>query len=64
MIAGLGFGELALVFLVVLLLFGARRLPEIASSLGVSIRQFRAAVTSSDETGALPPPGEDPPPPA
>lgn len=55
MIAGLGFGELVLVFLVVLLLFGAKRLPEIASALGLSIRQFRASFSADDPPGALPP---------
>jgi len=33
--------ELILILLVVLLLFGAKRLPEIARSLGQSIREFK-----------------------
>ena len=36
--------ELALIFLVVLLLFGAKRLPDIAQGLGKGIREFKSAV--------------------
>ena len=41
---GLGMGELVLIFLVVLLLFGAKRLPEIGSALGKGIREFKGSV--------------------
>ena len=40
---GIGAQELLLIFLIVLLLFGARRLPEVGKSLGQGIRQFRSA---------------------
>lgn len=40
----LGVGEMILVFLVVLLLFGAKRLPEIGTSLGKGIREFKSSV--------------------
>jgi len=43
-IGGLGMGEMLLIFLVVLLLFGAKRLPEIGSSLGKGIREFKSSV--------------------
>ncbi len=36
--------ELILIFLVVLILFGAKRLPELARGLGQSIREFKGAV--------------------
>jgi sec-independent protein translocase protein TatA len=36
--------ELMLIFLVVLLLFGAKRLPEIGSSLGKGIREFKGSI--------------------
>jgi len=39
-----GVQELLLVFLVALLLFGAKRLPEIGSSLGKGIREFKGSV--------------------
>jgi len=41
---GLGMGEIVLIFLVVLLLFGAKRLPEIGSALGKGIREFKGSV--------------------
>lgn len=44
MFGGLGMGELVLIFLVVLLLFGAKRLPEIGSSLGKGIREFKGSL--------------------
>ena len=43
-IGGLGMWEILLIFLVVLLLFGAKRLPEIGSSLGRGIREFKGSV--------------------
>ncbi len=41
----LGATEILLIFLVVLLLFGARRIPEIARGLGKGIREFKDATT-------------------
>lgn len=41
---GLGMWEILLIFLVVLLLFGAKRLPEIGSSLGKGIREFKSSI--------------------
>lgn len=47
---GLGPWELLLIFLAVLLLFGAKRLPEIAQGLGKGIREFKKSVKdTSDE---------------
>ena len=43
-LSGLGMWEMMLIFLVVLLLFGAKRLPEIGSSLGKGIREFKSSV--------------------
>ncbi|MFT4604229.1 MAG: sec-independent protein translocase protein TatA [Rhodothermales bacterium] len=39
----LGPFEIALVFLVILLVFGAKRIPEIARGLGKGIREFKSA---------------------
>ena len=38
-----GTGELLLIFLIVLLLFGAKKLPEIARSLSGAIKEFKKA---------------------
>lgn len=40
----IGGWEVLLIFLVVLLLFGAKRLPELAKGLGKGIREFKGAV--------------------
>jgi len=41
---GVGTQELLVILLVVLLLFGGRRLPELARALGNGVRDFRKAV--------------------
>lgn len=48
--ANLGFMEIALILVVVLLLFGARRLPEIGASFGKSIREFKKGISEVDRT--------------
>jgi sec-independent protein translocase protein TatA len=47
--------ELLLVFLAVLLLFGAKRLPEIAQGMGKGIREFKKAMkdTTDEIKGAV-----------
>jgi sec-independent protein translocase protein TatA len=37
----IGTGELVVIFLIILLLFGAAKLPEIARALGRSIKEFK-----------------------
>jgi len=43
----LGTGELIVIFLVILLLFGAKKLPELARGLGKGINEFKDAVETS-----------------
>lgn len=43
LIGGLGGGEMILIFLVVLLLFGAKKVPELFRSLGKGVNEFRKA---------------------
>ena len=52
-IGNLGWTEGVLVAFLVLLLFGARRLPEIGQSLGKGIREFKKSLTSVDEDDKL-----------
>ncbi|HEX6535067.1 MAG TPA: twin-arginine translocase TatA/TatE family subunit [Gemmatimonadaceae bacterium] len=40
----LGFGEILIVLVIVLLLFGAKRIPEIAGSMGKGIREFKKSI--------------------
>jgi sec-independent protein translocase protein TatA len=49
MFGNLGWTEVILVFLIFLLLFGARRLPEIGQSLGKGIREFKKSITGSGD---------------
>lgn len=46
---GLGGTELLLILLIVLLLFGGRKLPELARSAGTSMRELRKGLGEDDE---------------
>ena len=39
----IGMGELVVIFLIILLLFGTKRLPEIGGALGKAIKEFKRA---------------------
>lgn len=41
---GIGTTELVVIFLILLLVFGARKLPEIGSGIGKGIRNFRGSL--------------------
>ena len=43
-LGGFGMWEMIFIFLVILLLFGAKKLPEIGSALGKGIREFKSSV--------------------
>jgi len=45
----LSFPEILIILLVLLLLFGAKRLPEMGKSLGRGMREFKDAVTGKDD---------------
>jgi sec-independent protein translocase protein TatA len=49
MLGGIGAQELLLILLVLLLLFGAKRIPEIAGGLGKGIREFKKAMHEAQE---------------
>ena len=46
---GLGTGELIVILVIVFLVFGASRLPELGKGLGQGMRQFRDALKGVDE---------------
>lgn len=46
----IGTGELIVIFLVMLLLFGGKKLPELAKSLGVAIREFKKACNGDEDS--------------
>ncbi len=48
---GLGFSELLVILVIILIIFGAGKLPEIGGGIGKAIRNFRQAAKDS-------PPGE------
>jgi sec-independent protein translocase protein TatA len=55
--------EILIILVVLLLLFGAKRLPEMGKSLGRGMREFKDAVTGKDDEHAeLNPPPASPPP--
>jgi len=45
----IGFGELVVILLIVLLLVGAKRLPELARGFGEAIREFQRAMKGPKE---------------
>jgi sec-independent protein translocase protein TatA len=46
---GLGFQELLIIFIIILLLFGAKKLPELARGLGKGINEFKRAQQGLEE---------------
>lgn len=51
---GLGYQELLIILVIVLVLFGANRLPQLARSLGSSVKEFKKGVddVTKDDTAA------------
>jgi sec-independent protein translocase protein TatA len=48
-IFGLGTSELLVILVVLLLLFGGKKLPELAKALGNSFREFKSAIKEPDK---------------
>jgi sec-independent protein translocase protein TatA len=48
-VGNLGFTEILIILLVVLLLFGAKRLPEVGASIGKGIREFKRSLSDTQE---------------
>ena len=51
---GLGATERLIILAIVVVLFGARRLPEIGSGLGRAIKNFKTGISGKDEIDVTP----------
>jgi len=49
----IGGGEILLILLILMFLFGGSKLPELASGLGKAMRNFRKAASESEDAGPL-----------
>jgi sec-independent protein translocase protein TatA len=49
MFGNLGAGEILIIVLVVLLLFGAKKIPELAQGLGKGIREFKKGIKDVED---------------
>ncbi len=49
MLGSIGPTELLLILLIVIIIFGARKLPELGKSLGEGIKNFKKAISSGKE---------------
>ena len=63
---GVSIWEVMILLIVLLLIFGAKRLPQMGRSLGKGMREFKDSISGShDEKAELPPrSGDDSPPPS
>ncbi len=50
---GLGSGELIIILIIVLLVFGGRKLPELAKGLGQSVKNFKKAMKEEEDPPAV-----------
>ena len=51
---GMGFGELVLILLIVVVVFGATKLPQLGDGLGKAIKNFKRSVNAANEIDVSP----------
>jgi len=51
---GLGMQELIIILVIVIVLFGAKRLPELAGGIGKAIKNFKKSMSEPDEIDITP----------
>jgi sec-independent protein translocase protein TatA len=51
---GIGIQELLVILAICVLIFGARRLPELGSGLGKAIKNFKTGISGQDEIDVTP----------
>jgi sec-independent protein translocase protein TatA len=54
MFDNMGMGELLIILLVVLVLFGSKKIPDLAQGLGKGIREFKKAIRDVEEDIKVP----------
>ncbi len=54
MFGGIGIPELLMIFFIILLIFGAKKLPEIGAGMGKAIKNFKKATTEPEEIEVSP----------
>lgn len=54
MIGGIGMPELIIILIIILIIFGAGKLPEIGAGLGKGIRSFKRSMSEPDEIDITP----------
>jgi|TARA_B100001079_G_scaffold114680_1_gene98710 TatA/E family protein of Tat protein translocase len=50
---GIGFPELMIILVIIMIIFGAGKLPEIGSAFGRSIKNFKTSMKEAEEAGAV-----------
>lgn len=58
MLPNIGFTEMMVIAVILLLLFGAKRIPEIGASMGKGIRDFKRSLSETQDT-LMKPPADD-----
>ncbi len=61
MLGNLGFTEIAILLLILVLFFGAKRIPEIGASIGKGIKEFKRGLLSDAEDSIQRLPEDDKP---
>jgi sec-independent protein translocase protein TatA len=56
----LGFGEILIILVVVLLIFGANKIPQLGDALGKGIKNFRKSAGGGDDSIDVTPPKAEP----
>lgn len=56
MLGNFGMTEILMLLVICLVLFGAKRIPEIGSSIGKGIKEFKRGLKDADSSEPTPPP--------